>query len=68
MRVLIVAVMIALLTAPAFAQSKGSRHRGNTQTSEEQKQKAQATDKAYKAALDKIPPSEQKRDPWRAAR
>jgi hypothetical protein len=70
MRVVMVAVMIALFTTTAFAQgmSKGGRHQGNHQTSEEQKKKSQATDKAYKSALDKIPASEQKRDPWRAAR
>lgn len=71
MRVILIAAAILALALPAHAQemSGGKRHRGAaTQTSEADKQKRKAEDAAYKAALDKIPNQDQKRDPWRIAR
>jgi hypothetical protein len=65
MRILVVALAaIALLIVPAHAQGRGKgRNSGSQQQqSAEQKQKAAEAEKAYKAALDKIP--DQKFDPW----
>ena len=55
---------ISLLTAPAYAQSRGKgSKRDSGQQTEEQKQKNAAAEKAYKDALRRIP--EQKiSDPW----
>ncbi len=63
MRAFIVAVTILLLAAPAYSQ--GMRG-GNNQRGSEQKTelKNKPDDKAYKAALDKIPTPDQKPDPW----
>jgi hypothetical protein len=56
---------IAISTAPAYAQmrGKGGRHSGSEQQTAEQKQKAAEAEKAYKAALDRIP-DKKKSDPW----
>ena len=55
---------LAVLIAPAYAQRRGKgRHSGAQQQTAEQKQKAAETDKAYKAALDRIG-DQQKSDPW----
>src|SRR5262245_30475977 len=55
----------AIATAPAYAQmrGKGGRHSGSEQQTAEQKQKAAEAEKAYKAALDRIP-DKKKSDPW----
>jgi phage head maturation protease len=56
---------ITLLTAPAYAQSrgKGSKRSDSSQQTEDQKKKNAAAEKAYKDALHRIP--EQKiSDPW----
>jgi hypothetical protein len=66
MRTVVIALAsIAILTAPAYAQmrGKGARHSGSEQQTSEQKQKAAEAEKAYKAALDRIP-DHKKADPW----
>lgn len=69
MRVVFVALAIALLTVPAQAQRmRGKRGAANPQQSEEQKKKAMEVDKTYKAAVDSIPDAKQKPDPWRSVR
>jgi hypothetical protein len=62
MRRFVIAVAIASLAGPAFSQgmSRGSKHRGAEQKTEQPKNKAH--DKDYKSALDRIPA--QKYDPW----
>jgi phage head maturation protease len=66
MRKLVVALAaIAVLTAPAHAQSrgKGSKRSENSQQTDDKKQKKAAAEKAYKDALHSVP--EQKNsDPW----
>jgi len=64
MRILLITLgAIALLIAPAHAQGRGKgKYSGSQQQSAEQKQKAAEAEKAYKAALDRIP--EHKFDPW----
>jgi hypothetical protein len=56
--------VLAVLIAPAYAQGRGKgRHSGAQEQTAEQKQKAAETDKAYKAALERMG-DQQKFDPW----
>ncbi|MGC2084067.1 MAG: hypothetical protein WA702_12030 [Bradyrhizobium sp.] len=67
---LAVAAMIVLVAAPAQAQmggGGGGRHRQGGDKGAEPK-KPQVDEKAYKAALDRIPEPKQKYDPWGVAR
>jgi hypothetical protein len=64
--VAIAAAILALLALPAQAQMGGKRHRGDDVKSEQKK--PQVDDKAYKAALERIPEPKEKYDPWGAAR
>jgi hypothetical protein len=57
---------LALIVVPAHAQMGGKRPRGED-TKTEQK-KPQVDDKAYKAALERIPEPKEKYDPWGVAR
>jgi hypothetical protein len=61
----VAAVILALVAWPAQAQMGGKRHRDDTKS--EQK-KPQVDEKAYKAALDRIPEPKEKYDPWGVAR
>jgi hypothetical protein len=64
MRILVaVLTAVALLTAPAMAQMGGKRNQGGN---EGPKTPAgpKIDEKAYKAALDRIPEPKQKYDPW----
>ena len=64
MKTFIVAVaMLALIAMPAHAQKHGSVAPGST--AEPPKP---VDEKAYKAALDRIPDSKEKYDPWGVAR
>ena len=61
---------IAMPSAPAYAQMRGQgggKHPGSEQQTAEQKQKAAEAEKAYKAALDRIP-DKKKSDPWGSMR
>jgi hypothetical protein len=63
--VVISLVAIALLTVPAHAQGreKGGKHSASDQQqTQEQKKKNAEAEKAYKAAVDKIP--DKTFDPW----
>jgi hypothetical protein len=68
MRTLIVALTITSLAAPALGQemSRGSKHRGAAPKAEQPKNKVD--DKAYKAALDRVPTPAKKYDPWQTVR
>ena len=50
----------------AFAGGGGGRHRGDSAKSEQKK--PAVDEKAYKAALEKIPEPKEKYDPWSGAR
>jgi hypothetical protein len=63
----IAAVMLALIAAPAHAQMGGKRNHGDDNRKTDQK-KPQIDEKAYKAALEKIPEPKEKYDPWGVAR
>jgi hypothetical protein len=61
---IVVAAIISSLTLPAYSQSsrKGSHAAPTTDT------RPKVDDKAYKAALDRIPTPKQGYDPWGVAR
>ena len=62
----VAAVMLALVAMPALAQVNAKRHQGDEKKTE---QKApQVDEKAYKAALERIPEPKEKYDPWGVAR
>ena len=58
----IAAVALALLTLPAHAQMNSKRHQGDEQKKGEAKRPVD--EKAYKAALERIPEPKEKYDPW----
>jgi hypothetical protein len=65
----VVAIILALLAMPAHAQAR--RPQGGEDKKADQKklqEKQQADDRAYKAALERIPESKEKYDPWGVAR
>jgi len=59
----VAAATLALIVTPVHAQK---RPQGEQQ--KKQDQKPQVDEKAYKAALEKIPEPKEKYDPWGAAR
>jgi hypothetical protein len=60
------AVMLALIAVPAQAQVNGKRHQGDEKKTDTKKQVVD--EKAYKAALERIPEPKEKYDPWGVAR
>ncbi len=60
----IAAVMLAMLTTAVLAQTR--RPAGDDKKKTEQK--PQVDEKAYKAALERIPEPKEKYDPWGVAR
>ena len=69
MKTLAVAMAIlALIVVPAHAQmgGGGKRHQGGDGKTEQKK--PQVDEKAYKAALERIPEPKDKYDPWGVAR
>lgn len=66
MKILAMAAVLALIAVPASAQMGGKRHQGEAQKKEEKK--PQIDEKAYKAALERIPEPKEKYDPWSVAR
>jgi hypothetical protein len=69
MRILGIAAVIALLTAPAYAQSPNINLIPEVQSkSPEEKEAEAARDKAYKESLKKIPDAKVSSDPWGSVR
>ncbi len=63
----VAAVMLTLIAVPAHAQmGGGKRHQGEDKKSEQKK--PEVDEKAYKAALERIPEPKEKYDPWGVAR
>ena len=58
--------MMALLAMPAHAQVNAKRPKEDGKKTEEKK--PEVDEKAYKAALERIPDSKEKYDPWGVAR
>ena len=64
MRILMVGAMVALMAWPAQAQMGGRRQPNEAKA----EKKTVVDEKAYKAALDRIPEPKEKYDPWGGAR
>jgi hypothetical protein len=68
MRTITVAAIIALLTMPAYAQSKAIGQTpsgaGEPKETEQDKRQKILDEKAYKDSLSRIPSRDQKVDPW----
>ena len=62
----VAAAVLALIALPAHAQMGGKRHQGDEKKSEQKK--PEVDEKAYKAALERIPEPKKKFDPWGVAR
>jgi hypothetical protein len=58
----IAAAMLALIAMPVQAQMNGKRHQGDEKKTDQKK--PEVDEKAYKAALERIPDSKEKYDPW----
>jgi hypothetical protein len=58
--------MLALIAMPAHAQMGSKRHQSDDNKAEQKKPKVD--EKAYKAALERIPEPKEKYDPWGVAR
>jgi len=57
-----------LMLFPAQAQMGGGRHHQGGNDAKSDQKKPQVDEKAYKAALDRIPEPKEKYDPWGVAR
>ena len=69
MKTLAMAVaMLALLAVPAQAQMGGGKRGHQHDDTKAADKKPKVDDKAYKAALEKIPEPKEKYDPWGVAR
>ena len=64
--VAIAMAMLALIAMPAHAQMGGKRHQGDDKKDASPAKKID--EKAYKAALERIPEPKEKYDPWGVAR
>jgi hypothetical protein len=62
----IAALACALAAGPAYAQMQGKRP--HDKSGKQSGTKPQVDEKAYKAALEKIPEPKEKYDPWSGAR
>ena len=60
---MIATAMLALIAMPAHAQMGGKRHQGDDKKPDQSTTK-KVDEKAYKAALERIPDSKEKFDPW----
>ena len=58
----VVAALLALIAMPAHAQVGGKRHQTDEKKTDQKK--PEVDEKAYKAALERIPDSKEKYDPW----
>jgi hypothetical protein len=70
MRIVVAAVAMALLAAPAYSQNSqfgGGGKKPSKPPDEKSESRKLVDDKAYKAALDRIQ-TDKKYDPWRNAR
>jgi hypothetical protein len=62
----VAATLLALIAMPAQAQMGGKRQRN--EDAKAAPKRPQADEKAYKAALERIPEPKEKYDPWGVAR
>jgi hypothetical protein len=66
MKAFMVAAAMLLIAVPAHAQMGGGKRHGGEEKKTDQPKKID--DKAYKAALERIPEPKEKYDPWGVAR
>ena len=62
----IAALILSVLAMPAYAQ--GKRPHGGDEKKAQQDDRPKVDDKAYKAALERIPEPKEKYDPWAVAK
>jgi hypothetical protein len=68
-RLMVTAAVLALIALPAHAQMGGGGKRGKTDDKKTDDSASKKVDeKAYKAALERIPDPKEKYDPWGVAR
>jgi hypothetical protein len=67
-RVAVSVAMLALIAMPAHAQMGGGGKRSRGDDKKTDQKKPEVDDKAYKAALERIPDPKEKYDPWGVAR
>jgi hypothetical protein len=60
---MVAAATLILIATPAHAQMGGKRHQGGEEKKTDQSKK-KIDEKAYKAALERIPEPKEKYDPW----
>jgi hypothetical protein len=60
---IVTATTLALIAMPALAQMGGKRHQGDDKKPDQSATK-KVDEKAYKAALERIPDPKEKYDPW----
>jgi hypothetical protein len=69
MRILVVAAaVLALTVVSAHAQMGGGGRRHSNESGQKPDNKPKVDEKAYKAALERIPDPKEKYDPWSGAR
>lgn len=68
MRIAVAAILLGLMVLPAQAQMGGGGHRGGGGEKPSEPAKPKIDDKAYKAALERIPEPKEKYDPWGVTR
>jgi hypothetical protein len=66
-RLMVAAAVLALIAAPAYAQMGGKRGKSDDKKPDNAAAK-KVDEKAYKAALERIPEPKEKYDPWGVAR
>jgi hypothetical protein len=64
----VTATIVSWLTVPAHSQNIGQRRSGGPSTPPPAEKHPPVDEKAYKAALDRIPEPTRKYDPWGVAR
>ncbi|MDO9058549.1 MAG: hypothetical protein Q7U92_05945 [Bradyrhizobium sp.] len=67
MKTLTAAMAVAMMTLPAM-QAHAQANRPKQETTKVEEKKPVVDEKAYKEALDRIPASREKYDPWGVAR
>jgi len=67
-RLMVAAAVLALIAVPAHAQMGGKRGKTDDSKKTDNPAAKKADEKAYKAALERIPEPKEKYDPWGVAR
>lgn len=68
MRILVIAAAVLALTVASAQAQMGSGRRQQQDSGQKADKKPKIDEKAYKAALERIPESKEKYDPWGGAR